>query len=54
MYSTNNNYWRCDPEKHIKNKTYLEITQLLQVIKNIESMLTYNTYTYRYCDSASM
>lgn len=31
MYSASNIYWRCDPAKHIKDKTYLEITNLLQV-----------------------
>lgn len=32
MVSASNIYWRCDPEKHIKDTTYLEVTQLLQVI----------------------
>lgn len=31
MSSSNNIFWRCDPEKHIKDKTYLEVTELLQV-----------------------
>jgi len=26
-----NIYWRCDPAKHVKDTTYLEVTQLLQV-----------------------
>lgn len=31
MESANNIYWKCDPEIHVKGKTYLEVTQLLQV-----------------------
>lgn len=31
MQSTSNEYWKCDPEKHVKDKSYLEVTQLLQV-----------------------
>jgi hypothetical protein len=31
MSSSSNIFWRCDPEKHIKDKTYLEVTELLQV-----------------------
>lgn len=31
MSSSSNMFWRCDPTKHIKEKTYLEVTQLLQV-----------------------
>lgn len=31
MSSANNIYYKCDPQKHIKGKTYAEITKLLQV-----------------------
>lgn len=31
IISASNVYWRCDPAKHIKDTTYLEVTQLLQV-----------------------
>jgi len=31
IISASNIYWRCDPAKHEKDKTYLEVTQLLQV-----------------------
>ncbi|XP_027850312.2 uncharacterized protein LOC114129706 isoform X2 [Aphis gossypii] len=30
IISASNIYWRCDPAKHIKDTTYLEVTQLLQ------------------------
>ncbi|XP_022176915.1 uncharacterized protein LOC111038214 isoform X1 [Myzus persicae] len=30
IISASNVYWRCDPAKHIKDTTYLEVTQLLQ------------------------
>lgn len=33
--SANNVYWRCDPQKHIQGKTYVEVTRLLQVIRHI-------------------
>lgn len=32
MSSTSNLYWKCDPKHHIKDVTYIEITQLLQVL----------------------
>lgn len=41
MSSASNVFWKCDPEKHIKDKTYLEVTRLLQVFyKN--SVKNYN------------
>lgn len=33
MSSTSNLFWKCDPEHHIKDLTYFEVTQLLQVYK---------------------
>jgi len=33
MASANNLYWKCDPEKHVADETYVEVTQLLQVYK---------------------
>jgi len=32
IISASNVYWRCDPAKHIKDTTYSEVTQLLQVL----------------------
>lgn len=37
MISASNMYWRCDPINHVKDKTYLEVTQLLQVIISVNS-----------------
>jgi hypothetical protein len=31
IISASNIYWRCDPIRHVKDSTYLEVTQLLQV-----------------------
>lgn len=31
MVSASNIYWNCDPKTHIKDETYTEVTQLLQV-----------------------
>lgn len=31
LVSASNIYWKCDPETHVKDKTYLEVTQFLQV-----------------------
>lgn len=31
IISASNIYWRCDPAKHVKDTTYSEVTQLLQV-----------------------
>ncbi|XP_026816219.1 uncharacterized protein LOC113555852 isoform X2 [Rhopalosiphum maidis] len=30
IISASNIYWRCDPTRHVKDSTYLEVTQLLQ------------------------
>ncbi|XP_025191079.1 uncharacterized protein LOC112591459 isoform X2 [Melanaphis sacchari] len=30
IISSSNIYWKCDPAKHVKDVTYLEVTQLLQ------------------------
>lgn len=38
IISASNIYWRCDPAKHVKDTTYLEVTQLLQV-KHINNYL---------------
>ncbi|VVC42301.1 Protein of unknown function DUF4803 [Cinara cedri] len=49
IVTASNMYWKCDPEKHIKGKTYLEVTQLLQGYIENEADMNYEGSCMKNC-----
>ncbi|XP_025418237.1 uncharacterized protein LOC112688982 isoform X2 [Sipha flava] len=54
MSSSSNIFWRCDPEKHIKDKTYLEVTELLQGYIENEADMNYEHSCMQNCEYYSV